>query len=139
MSFEEILERYENDINYANRMLKPESLSFFKKTVDYWKGYKRASFKWFQDMKLELNFIPETQKLIKEESHEYIYVDEFNNYYFPYKLLLYRQEKIPVYSDDYGQQDFIVYKGKAFYGGPYNFCADNDFCSFVDTIKDDIE
>ena len=139
MEFIEILEKYENDIDYVNRMLSPKCLSFYKKTKEYWAGYKRAVYNWFQFMKLECNFKPETEEISEEESRNLIYVDEFNNYYFPFQWLKYRGEKIPVYSDDYGQQDFIVYKGKSFYGGSYNFESRFDFCSFIDTIKDKIE
>ena len=41
MEFKEILEKYENDIKHVNRMLNPDCLSFFKKSVEYWKGYKK--------------------------------------------------------------------------------------------------
>lgn len=139
MNFKEILERYENDIEYANRMLTPDSLSFFKKTEEYWTGYKRASYKWFQDMKAELNFKPEIVDMTEEEKIENIYIDEYNNYFYPCQWLKYRDELIPIYIDDYGQQEFIKYKNRFFYGGSYNIYAEYDFCSFIDTVKDNID
>jgi len=139
MDFKDILERYENDIAYANRMLKPDSLSFFKKTKEYWIGYKKASFKWFQDMKVELGYIPLEVDILEEEINKYVYIDELNNYYTPYRMLEYRGEKIPMYIDDYGQQIFIVYNNKAYYGGAYNINTNIDFCTFIDTIKDEID
>ena len=139
MNFKEILERYENDIEYANRMLTPDSLSFFKKTEEYWKGYKRASYKWFQDMKAELSFKPEVIDMTEEEKAENIYIDEYNNYFYPDQWLKYRDELIPIYVDDYGQQEFIKYKNRFFYGGSYNIYAEYDFCSFIDTVKDNID
>ena len=138
MEFKEILGRYENDIEYANRMLEPKSLSFFKETKEYWQGYKRASFKWFQYMKNKIEFFPETQAMTEDEKIDNIYVDAFNNYYYPHQWLYYRGEKVPVYSDEYGQQDFILYQGKECYGGAYNFCPECDFCAFIDEIKDGI-
>jgi len=139
MEFTKVLEKYESEINYANRMLSPECLSFYKKTEEYWRGYKKAMYKWLQFMKLHCNFTPETEQMSKKESEQLIYVDEFNNYYYPYQWLVYRGEKIPVYNDDYGQQDFVIYKGKGFYAGAYNMDTLYDFCSFIDTIKDGIE
>ena len=139
MEFKEVLEKYENDISYANRMLSPDCLSFYKKTREYWLGYKRAMHTWLQFMKVELNFAPETEKMSKEESEDLIYCDEFNNYFYPWGWLLYRGERIPMYTDDYGQQNFIVYRGKGFYGGSFNFHDLEDFCSYIDTVKDEIE
>lgn len=50
------------------------------------------------------------------------------------RTLVYRGKKIPVYSDDYGQQDIIFYKRRVIGGGAFNFLSDLDFISHVDDI-----
>jgi hypothetical protein len=72
-------------------------------------------------------------------SKEYKYIDEFKQEYLPYKALVYRGEVIPIYMDENGQQDFIVYHDKIYCGGAYNLAAEIDFCSFIDKIKDEID
>ena len=137
MEFIEILEKYEDDIKHANRMLNPECLSFFKKSEDYWNGYKKACYNWFQLMKEYTHFIPQTRKP-NEEELQMIYIDNGISYE-PVSILEYRGEEIPVYCDDYGQQEFIIYKGNIYNGGAYNITAEYDFCAFIDNIKDNIE
>lgn len=50
----------------------------------------------------------------------------------PWAIIEYRDHKIPVYNDDQGQQDFIIFNDEEFGGGSYNFMADYDFVDFVD-------
>lgn len=139
MDFNELLEKYENDMVHVARMTKADSLSFFKKSKEYWDGYKKACFSWFQHMKNEIGFIPKIKQLTEEEIRVHKYIDESKQEYFPYKALVYRGEIIPIYMDENGQQDFIVYHDKIYCGGAYNLAAENDFCFFVDKIKDEID
>ena len=138
MEFKEILEKYEDDIKYADRMLEPRCLSFFKKSEDYWKGYKKACYSWFQMAKECVHFTPLTREADEEEKEQLKYIEN-DTVYEPIFILLYRGEEIPVYDDDYGQQEFIIYNGEHYSGGTYNFAAVFDFCSFVDRIKDNID
>ena len=50
----------------------------------------------------------------------------------PYKVIKYRNILIPVYDDDYGQQDFAVVLGKEISGGSYNHCSYLEFINYVD-------
>lgn len=47
-------------------------------------------------------------------------------------LLLFDGEMVPVYADDYGQQDVMVWNGHEVGGGCYNFNAPIDFCYYID-------
>lgn len=138
MEFQELLEQYENNIQYANRMMTPESLSFFKKTIDYWNGFKHANFKWFQTMKDYSNFKPFTREPKKKEKEELRYTNMNGDIFEPCAILEYRNEIVPIYNDDYGQQEFILYKDNIISGGTYNLMADYDFCHEIDRIKDGI-
>lgn len=50
----------------------------------------------------------------------------------PYKVLRYRQHLIPVYDDDYGQQDFALIGKEIVSGGAYNFFANTCFVDSLD-------
>ena len=76
--------------------------------------------------KIDTPLTKEQKNLIKEK---FVYNGEY-----PYKLFVYRDQYVPVYSDDYGQQDYTVIDGKTYGGGAYNFFADEVFCSEIDYI-----
>ena len=50
----------------------------------------------------------------------------------PLYILKYRGLDIPVYDDDYGQQEFAYFDGKSISGGCYNFFAEYEFISYID-------
>ena len=50
----------------------------------------------------------------------------------PYKVIKYRNVLIPIYDDDYGQQDFTVIFGKEISGGCYNLYSYLEFINHVD-------
>ena len=50
----------------------------------------------------------------------------------PYKVIKYRNVLIPIYDDDYGQQDFAVIFGKEISGGCYNYYSYIEFINYVD-------
>lgn len=50
----------------------------------------------------------------------------------PYKVIKYRDILIPIYDDDYGQQDFAVVFGKVISGGSYNYYSYIEFINCVD-------
>lgn len=140
MEFKEILKKYEDDINYADRMLEPKCLSFFKKSEDYWKGYKQACYSWFQLMKQFTSFVPQTRIPTEEEKQDYLHwwsvTDTTQE---PDRILEYRGETVPIYFDDYGQQEILIYKNEYCPGGAFNSMAEYDFCTFIDRIKDNID
>lgn len=50
----------------------------------------------------------------------------------PYKVIKYRNVLIPVYDDDYGQQDFAIVFDKEISGGSYNLYSYIEFINYVD-------
>ncbi len=129
MTFKECLEIYEDNIQYADRMMKEECFSFYHKTKDYWCGYKAAAHKVFEEIKTMCeDFKPSIEK---NETSNGKKEDQIG-------VLKYRGEEIPVYVDDSGQQLYIVYRNKAFGGGSYNANPEYDFCYYIDIIKDNI-
>ena len=139
MDFNDILFKYEEGNDFANRMKKLGSLSLLKRGAEYFDGYKQANFNWFQTMKAEIGFLPESKTLEGDEAKDYKFIDEFGKEYLPYRLIFYRGEEVPVFLDDYGQQEFIVFRSRICCGGGYDSMADDYFCKFVDEVKDEIE
>lgn len=142
MKFEDLLKEYEQQLVYVDRMTNPDTLSFYHKTKEYWDGYLNGCFHWFEKMKLECDdFKPGiNQDFSKEEEDKYKYNiknnDEEDTEYPLYGLLEYREEKIPVYIDENGQQLFIVYQEQEISGGSFNIHCEEDFCYAIDQIKD---
>ena len=140
MEFKEILEKYEDDIKHADKMLDPKCLSFFKKSEDYWQGYKKACYSWFQSMKEYTDFVPQLREPTEKEKEEFTHWwYETNTLQKPDRILEYRDEIVPIYYDDYGQQEIVIFKGEIISGGAFNTMAEYDFCAFIDRIKDNIE
>lgn len=125
MLFIDLLQEYEEKINYVNRML---SLEQTKHSKDYWLGYKRGVFHFFQQ-----------QKDFCEDFHPCINVKVNKTDPDQVGTLSYRDEEVPVFSDDAGQQLYIDYYGIIIEGGNFNPFPEKDFCYMIDKIKDDIK
>lgn len=111
----------------------------------YLLGYKKALFDFFQEtraLNIKSADYPEIERnkakmeaLIKEHN---IQIKEDKN--FPVcGIMSYRGEYIPVYDDDSGQQEFIIYNDKEICGGSYNLYPQEVFCQEIDEIKDNID
>ena len=48
------------------------------------------------------------------------------------KILYYRGKFIPIYNDDYGQQEVAIIDGQEHGAGAYNFFSDGEFMDIVD-------
>ena len=68
---------YNHNLNYASRMKKEKELKFFKKTKDFWEGYKFASNKWFNYCKNFCDdFKPKMRPATSEEKEKYSYSEK---------------------------------------------------------------
>lgn len=78
----------------------------------------------FEDYKYDIIYLGD---MSEEQQKQYAREDMPLAY-----LLVYDGETIPVYSDDYGQQDVMVWNGHEVGGGCYNINAATDFCYYID-------
>ena len=65
-------------------------------------------------------------------------LEEGKEYEFKFPLvgiLSYNGEDIPVYDDDFGQQDFCMYHGKSISGGAYNLFPESEFIAHIESIR----
>ena len=64
-------------------------------------------------------------------------VSQYSNQSCPlYSIIKYRDQIIPVYNDDYGQQMYAVFRGRELSGGSYNFNYIDAFLPTVDEMLD---
>ena len=107
---------YQHKLDWINRRLEPKTLEFYNETAEAWKHAKEIVFDWYQDMRC---FV---EGGIPDERECFDYNSKLIVAYKPYEIkngdivskfpccgiLTYRDQKWPIYTDDYGCQDFIV-------------------------------
>ncbi len=131
LTFKDLLADYEQQLAYIKRMIEPETLSFYGKTLDYWEGYFWGVFRTFEEIKIYTDFNPHIRKATTKEEKEFLYLGQP-----PCGVLDYRGLKIPIYDDDPGQQFFMVFEGEEFGGGAFNGYPEEDFCYLIDESID---
>lgn len=128
MDFEKLLEGYEEAIELAKTQKQRKNAP---KGAEYWNAFIDGAFHLFQNIKREIDFKPQVDDPTEEEKQKY-YLKEYKEY--PVGILRYRGQEVPIYIDDYGQQEFIVIDGKTYGGGTYNTLCEYDFCMIIDRI-----
>lgn len=128
MEFADVLEIYEMFLKRIRRFKKAGAFS-----EEYLEGMRRQNFIWFQDLSLQTSG-KEWRELegIEEVVKDYEFEGEL-----PYRLILYRGVILPIYRDDYGQQDFTVIRNRVISGGSYNSFAVDEFIYEVDKILEE--
>ena len=130
MKFKNLLDEYEylRDIAKVQKE-RPAS----PKTKEYWDGYLAGIFRLFTELKMESDFNPSVDEPTKEEKQKY-YLEKYQEY--PSGILRYRGQEAPIYFDDYGQQEYMVFQNKEYNGGAYNNDCRWYFCQVIDDILD---
>lgn len=126
MEFEELLADYESILMNIGRQ---KNRSY--RGDEYLEAYYQGASRMFHLSKLNSDFKPSRVEPTPEQKEKYLFEGEE-----PVSILYYRGKEVPVYVDDYGQQEFIVFEGKTFGGGSYNTMAEYDFCDYLDDIID---
>jgi len=134
MTFKDLLDAHEGNIEHARRMMQPDILAMTMKTEEYWRGYIYSSFQMFQTLR---NYCDDGYPKIRTDLTEEEKVEFDTEKDFPlYGIMEYRGIKVPVYDDDYGQQMFAIYDGSTISGGSYNFFPEHEFVYFIDSKLD---
>lgn len=125
MKFNDILEFYEFNLFNIKQFRKRKLYN-----EDYIEGMMRQNFTWFENLASQYpNRYKEVSVKNDKNLEKYRFEDQL-----PFKFVLYRGEKIPVYDDDYGQQDFAVIRGQVVSGGAYNFMSAEEFVYYMDRV-----
>lgn len=109
MTFEELFNIYQDNMEWIKRRLQPKTLEFYGERADQWKQAKYMNFKWFEMMRYYCDEVDVYK--IKEQSLPLdVKVDDYDN--CPCTGYLdYRNQRFYVYYDDMGAQCFIVCEG----------------------------
>ena len=111
-------------------------------TQEEYEAELRMNRLWFSDIAYFCRTftIRKDDEITQEERDEYEPLGKNDNGYVMDLIYIidYRGQKIPVFCDDYGQQDICWFAGEWWGGGAYNFNPENDFCSFADSYIEDM-
>lgn len=129
MKYEDLLETYEDKLDWVRRQR-----SHAENPSDYWDGVQIGLLSMYQQLLPLTDFKPMTEKPTEEESKKLVDPETGDK---PYAMLVYRGERVPVYLDDYGQQDYMIYRSEVYGGGAYNFNSLFDFCCIIDYMLDE--
>jgi len=125
MKHEDLFNIYQHTLDWIDRRMTPETAKFYGENLESWKHAKEIAFNMYQDMRgyCEDGY-PHNHEVITIEGIEKYGPYELDNDYkcAVVGVLRYRGLELPVYCDDYGMCDFIVYDGKTIevdsFGGP---------------------
>lgn len=135
MTFKELTDVYTDALSYANRMMSKECLSFYKKTKNYWEGYKYSAYKMYGIMKCTCS---DYRPTIQYMDNDATYCDTNGNIYKACGVLSYREEIYDIFCDECGQQVFTICRGQVISGGSFNLVPEYDLCDEIDRIIDNI-
>ena len=123
ITFNDILFTYKMKIN--NTQMKYERQLITEEVYD---SIITEALYWFEQLKdfLPLEQICTIRKPTDKED------EELNS---PFEVIEYREDIIPVYQDDYGQQFYAIIFGREYGGGSYNIAPHRDFLFLYDSIK----
>lgn len=157
ITLNELFDALDHETAYIKRELdyiKEDPGSKYNHSEEFMKGYKMAVISMFDNLRRDLGY-PKIRPATDEEKEEFTVKSKFtatsmdvgiNSIYgikleegkeyesteVPFGIMEYRGEKIPIYSDDPGQQDYCIYKGKTISGGSYNLCPEAEFVYQID-------
>jgi len=128
MTYEQLLTCYELALDLV-KMQRERG----HKSPDFLDGFQKGALQMYWSARDETDFKPQIDPATPEEKKKFYDPESKEE---PFGILRYRGQEVPVYDDDYGQQEYIIFRGETYCGGAYNFGADYDFCSYVDNVLD---
>ena len=109
MKHRELFEWYQTQLAWVDRRREPKTLEFHGETAESWKHAKEIIFSAYE------HFRYYTDDGLPNYEECFDYKDKLIKTYKPYQdkfpcigILKYRDQKWPIYNDDYGCQEFIV-------------------------------
>ena len=116
MKHEDLFKIYQSKLQWIDRRLTPECLEIYEDTVESWKHAKEVAFSMYQELRLDCeDGIPLLKDCLSRNEDQIRDIPPYkfdNGYECPCcGILQYRGHDFPVYIDDYGMSDFIVFGG----------------------------
>ena len=116
MKHEDLFKIYQSKLQWIDRRLTPECLEIYADTAESWKHAKEIAFSMYQELRLDCeDGIPSLKDCLSRNEEQIRDIPPYkfdNGYECPCcGILQYRGHDFPVYIDDYGMSDFIVFGG----------------------------
>ena len=116
MKHEDLFKIYQSKLQWIDRRLTPECLEIYADTAESWKHAKEIAFSMYQELRLDCeDGIPLLKDCLSRNEEQIRDIPPYkfdNGYECPCcGILQYRGHDFPVYIDDYGMSEFIVFGG----------------------------
>ena len=116
MKHADLFDTYQSKLQWIDRRLTPDCLKIYEDTAESWKHAKEVAFSMYQELRLDCkDGIPSLHDcLIQDEEKVHNTPPyKFENGYECrcHGIIHYREHDFPLYIDDYGMSEFIVFEG----------------------------
>jgi hypothetical protein len=116
MKHVDLFDTYQSKLHWIDRRLTPDCLKIYEDTAESWKHAKEVAFSMYQELRLDCeDGIPSLHDCLIQDEEKVRNTPpyKFENGYECrcHGIIHYRDHDFPLYIDDYGMSEFIVFEG----------------------------
>ena len=116
MKHADLFDTYQSKLQWIDRRLTPDCLKIYEDTAESWKHAKEVVFSMYQELRLDCeDGIPSMHTCLIQDEEKVRNTPpyKFENGYECrcHGIIHYRDHDFPLYIDDYGMSEFIVFEG----------------------------
>ena len=116
MKHADLFDAYQSKLQWIDRRLTPDCLKIYEDTAESWKHAKEVAFSIYQELRLDCeDGIPSLHDCLIQDEEKVRNTPpyKFENGYECrcHGIIHYRDHDFPLYIDDYGMSEFIVFEG----------------------------
>jgi hypothetical protein len=116
MKHADLFDTYQSKLQWIDRRLTPDCLKIYEDTAESWKHAKEVAFSMYQELRLDCeDGIPSLHDCLIQDEEKVRNTPpyRFENGYECrcHGIIHYRDHDFPLYTDDYGMSEFIVFEG----------------------------
>ncbi len=116
MKHVDLFDTYQSKLQWIDRRLTPDCLKIYEDTAESWKHAKEVAFSMYQELRLDCeDGIPSLHDCLIQDKEKVRNTPpyKFENGYECrcHGIIHYRDHDFPLYIDDYGMSEFIVFEG----------------------------
>lgn len=116
MKHADLFDTYQSKLQWIDRRLTPDCLKIYEDTAESWKHAKEVAFSMYQELRLDCkDGIPSLHDCLIQDEEKVRNTPpyKFENGYECrcHGIIHYREHDFPLYIDDYGMSEFIVFEG----------------------------
>jgi hypothetical protein len=112
----DLFDTYQSKLQWIDRRLTPDCLKIYEDTAESWKHAKEVAFSMYQELRLDCeDGVPSLHDCLIQDEEKVRNTPpyKFENGYECrcHGIIHYRDHDFPLYIDDYGMSEFIVFEG----------------------------